>query len=110
MKLLTFAAIAAMSVSAAAFAQSTTPVQPNANPNNCSPAFPNCTGDEGGNKTPGNTPGTYRNELKQEDKIPQTATEPDLPMKQQNCGPGQVNCVPNANSGPATALPRPITR
>lgn len=96
MKLLTFATVAALTVSAAAFAQSTTPVQPNANPNNCSPAFPNCTAED--NKTPGNTPGTYRNELRQEGKTPQTATEPDLPMKQQQ------------DPGPATAPPARITR
>ena len=55
MKLPVLALFAAMSIAGTAFAQSsnTAPVNPNANPNNCSPAFPNCIGV---NKTPGQLP------------------------------------------------------
>ena len=111
MKLLAFATIAALSASATAFAQSTaTPP----NPNNCSAAFPNCASDtEGVNKTPGNTPGTSRNEMRQEDKIPQTAQDP-RPMNTFDCPAGQVNCTPNSDTGrspgPATAPPTGIGR
>jgi len=106
MKLLTFATIVALSISSAAFAQSTaTPP----NPNNCSPAFPNCASAiNGNNKTPGNTPGTYRNGLKQEDRAPQTATDPG-PMNTYGCPQGQVNCTPNArgsSNAPSSGMGR----
>ena len=110
MKLLTLATVATLTISSAAFAQSTTTPP---NPNNCSPAFPNCaSGIDGNNKTPGNTPGTSRNELRQEEKIPQTATEPDLPMNRKNCQTGTANCEPFPNGGGATngSPPAPIGR
>jgi len=101
MKIPTLATLIVLTSAGAAFAQSTTPLNPNANPNNCSPAFPNCgTATDGNNKTPGNTPGTSRNEMRQEEQIPQTATEPDLPMKQ-NCAPGQANCPPEQSAPPS---------
>jgi hypothetical protein len=93
MKLPVLALFAAMSIAGTAFAQSsnTAPVNPNANPNNCSPAFPNCIGV---NKTPGNSPGTARNAARQEGKIPQTATEPNLPIKER-CPSDEPNCSAN---------------
>jgi len=91
-----------LTTASAAFAQSTTPVNPNTNPNNCSPAFTNCSSaTDDSNKTPGNTPGTSRNEMRQEEQIPQTATEPDLPMKSPNCAPGQTNCPPEQSMPPS---------
>ncbi|MGH7033188.1 MAG: hypothetical protein ACREFL_05620 [Stellaceae bacterium] len=103
MKLPVVALFAAMSIAGSAFAQSsnTTPVNPNANPTNCSPAFPNCTGT---NKTPGNAPGTARNAARQEGKIPQTATEPNLPMKEQRCPADEPNCAANM-AAPSDSAP-----
>jgi hypothetical protein len=102
MKLPVLALFAAMSIAGTAFAQSsnTAPVNPNANPNNCSAAFPNCTGV---NKTPGNSPGTARNAARQEGKIPQTATEPNLPMKER-CPSDEPNCSANRGT-PSDSAP-----
>jgi len=113
MKLLSLATIAALTVSAAAFAQSTaTPP----NPNNCSPAFPNCSSViNGNNKTPGNTEGSFRNEQRQQGQLPQTSPDPNLPMNNYACKQGQANCpsgpapVPGA-TGPATAPPSSMGR
>lgn len=100
MKILTLATIIALSSGGAAFAQS---VATPPNPNNCSPAFPNCASSiNGNNKTPGNTPGTYRNGLKQEERAPQTATEPE-PMNTYGCPAGQTNCVPHAGGSNAAS-------
>jgi hypothetical protein len=102
MKLLTLAAAVVLSTATAAFAQQTTTPP---NPNNCSPAFPNCSSViNGNNKTPGNTPGTSRNEMRQEGQIPQTAREP-APMNTFDCPPGQVNCVPPSHPGATTGSP-----
>jgi len=103
MKLPALVLLAAMSMTGAAFAQSsdTTPVNPNANPNNCSAAFPNCTGV---NKTPGNSPGTARNAARQEGRIPQTATEPNLPMKER-CPSDEPNCSANTAT-PSDSAPQ----
>jgi hypothetical protein len=97
MKRLTLATVVALSMSTAAFAQSTTTPP---NPNNCSPAFPNCSSSiNGNNKTPGNQPGTSRNEMRQEERIPQTATDPNLPMNRYDCQTGAANCPPNSPAG-----------
>ena len=96
MKLPLLAMTVAMMTASAAFAQSSsTPRNPNANPNNCSAAFPNCTGV---NKTPGNSPGTARNTMRQEEKIPQTARNPNLPMKEHDCPANEPNCTVNWTS------------
>ncbi len=103
MKLLALVSVIALTAATGAFAQSAPPLA-NENPNNCSPALPNCATDQGGssNKTPRNAEGTGANARmnEQQGAMPAgTGAGASNGIKGgTTCPPGESACAPAGNA------------